>query len=141
MIFGTSSPLQDAAADQRAGMPGRQRQTRRVRVRTPEWGLSTRLLVARQRCSERGTSKRLMVKHSSSPSSRDRAAWIVVFQPAGDLPKLSQALFSLSRQAAASGMPFAIAVRGQPPQDVAQFVVPTALYRRLGSKDGIDGSA
>jgi hypothetical protein len=34
----------NAATDQRAGMPGRQRQTRRVRSRTPECGLSTMLL-------------------------------------------------------------------------------------------------
>ena len=64
-----------AEAIQRFTMPvSRQRQTRRVRMRTPEWGLSITLVVAKQRCSEGGTSSRLMVKHSSSPSLRLAAA-------------------------------------------------------------------
>src|SRR5881227_3501286 len=47
-----------AAATQRAGMPARQRQTRRVRIRTPDCELSIKLVVGRQRCSENGTSNR-----------------------------------------------------------------------------------
>src|ERR1019366_8697429 len=43
---------------------------RQVRMRTPACGLSMMLVVARQRCNEGGTPSRLMVKHSSSPSSR-----------------------------------------------------------------------
>src|SRR5437899_12952221 len=39
-----------------------------------ECGLSTMLLVARQRCRERGMSSRLRVKHSSNPSRSAAAA-------------------------------------------------------------------
>jgi hypothetical protein len=75
-------------------IPGRQRQTRRVRLRTPECGLSTTLLMARQRRSERGTSSRLMVKHSSRRSSSDLAAIRrLVLQPRRDLPELGHAFF------------------------------------------------
>jgi len=52
----------------------RQRQTRRVRMRTPDCGLSIKFVVARQRCREEGMPRRLMVKHSSSPSRRLLAA-------------------------------------------------------------------
>src|SRR6516165_7295580 len=40
----------------------------------PGMWASMRLVVARHRCSEGGTSSRLMVKHSSSPSSKLAAA-------------------------------------------------------------------
>jgi len=63
MIFlNNFSISRNAAADHRAAMPGCQRQTRRVRACTPECGLSTMLLVARHRCSDCGTSSRLIVK-------------------------------------------------------------------------------
>src|SRR5438477_9271613 len=69
------SVASSADAIQRFTMPlSRQRQTLRVRIRTPAWGLSMTLVVAKQRCSEAGTSSRLMVKHSSSPSIKLAAA-------------------------------------------------------------------
>ena len=64
---------EDAA--QRSTMAAsRQRQTRRVRMRTPDCGLSIKFVVARQRCSDGGMPKRLMVKHSSYPSRKLLAA-------------------------------------------------------------------
>ena len=66
MIFlNDFSISKNAAADHRAAMPGCHRQTRRVRSRTPECGLSTILLVAKHRSSDGGTSSRLMVKNSA----------------------------------------------------------------------------
>src|SRR5215472_12627631 len=50
------------------------RQTRRVRRRTPECGFSITFVLARHRCSDGGTSNRLIVKHSSMPSRRLSAA-------------------------------------------------------------------
>ena len=64
-----------ADAIQRFTMPlSRQRQTLRVRIRTPAWGLSMTLVVAKQRCNEAGISSRLIVKHSSGPSIKLAAA-------------------------------------------------------------------
>ena len=69
------SVARKADAIQRLTMPlSRQRQTRSVRMRTPEWELSMMLVVTKQRCSEGGTSSRLMVKHSSNPSRKLAAA-------------------------------------------------------------------
>ena len=69
------SVARKADAIQRFTIPlSRQRQTRRVRIRTPECGLSMMFVLARQRCSEGGTSRRLRVKHSSSPSRKLAAA-------------------------------------------------------------------
>jgi len=49
-----------AEAIQRFTMPvSRKRQTRRVRMRSQKGGLSMTLVVAKQRCSEGGTSSRL----------------------------------------------------------------------------------
>ena len=69
------SVLRKAEAIQRRAIaPFCQFVTRRVRMRTPACGLSMILVVARQRCSEGGKPNRLIVKHSSSPSSRLAAA-------------------------------------------------------------------
>ena len=63
------------AATQRSTMAlSRQRQMRRVRIRTPDCGLSIRLVVARQRSKEAGTPSRSKVKHSSNPSRKLAAA-------------------------------------------------------------------
>ena len=51
-----------------------QRVTRRVLRRTPALGDSTMFVVARQRCSDGGAPRRLMVKHSSMPSRKLTAA-------------------------------------------------------------------
>jgi hypothetical protein len=64
----------EAAAQRWTMAASRQRHTRRVRMRTPDCGLSIKLVVARQRCSDRGMPKRLMVKHSSNPSRKLFAA-------------------------------------------------------------------
>ena len=68
------SVARKAAATHRPGMLARQRQTRRVRIRTPDCELSIKFAVARQRCKEGGTFKRLIVEHSSIPSSKLPAA-------------------------------------------------------------------
>ena len=69
------SVLRKAEAIQRLAIePFCQFVTRRVRMRTPACGLSMIFVVARQRCSEGGKPNRLMVKHSSNPSSRLAAA-------------------------------------------------------------------
>jgi hypothetical protein len=65
-----SAARNDAAAQRSTMAASRQRQTRRVRMRTPDCGLSITLVVARQRCSDEGIPKRLIVKHSSSPKFR-----------------------------------------------------------------------
>lgn len=51
-----------------------QRQTLRVRMRTPACGLSIIFVLAMQRCSDSGKYRRLMVKHSSNRSVRPAAA-------------------------------------------------------------------
>ena len=64
------SVARNEAATQRSTIEAsRQRHTWRVRIRTPDCGLSITLVVARQRCSDGGIPSRLMVKHSSSPSA------------------------------------------------------------------------
>ena len=71
-LFSASS---SEAATQRWTMSAsRQRVTRSVRRRTPALGLSMMLVVAKQRHSDGGTPKRLMVKHSSAPSRNAAAA-------------------------------------------------------------------
>jgi hypothetical protein len=133
------SNSKNAAADQRAGMPGRQRQTRRVRLRTPKWGLSTILLVAKQRCSERGMSSRLMVKRSSSPSSSAAGrVGIVVLQPAGDLAKLGHTVLLIhlpgrAHQRGALGLLLA----PQSPERVAKLVISTPLYWSLSAEHAL----
>src|SRR5712671_3145979 len=67
-----------ADAIQRFTMPlSRQRQTLRVRIRTPAWGLSMTLVVAKQRCSEAGTSSRVRAElefYSSVPITQEHRA-------------------------------------------------------------------
>ena len=75
MLLKRFSVLRNAEAIQRNTiLPFCQWVTRRVWMRTPACGLSMMLVVARQRCSAGGMSSRLMVKHSSRPSSRLAAA-------------------------------------------------------------------
>ena len=65
----------NAAATQRRTIAAfRQRQTRRVRIHTPAWGLSMIWVVARHRCNEGGTPSRFSVKHSFRPSRKLAAA-------------------------------------------------------------------
>src|SRR5438034_1404348 len=60
-----------AEAAQRFTMPpSRQRQTRRVLMRTPDCGLSIIFVVAKQRCKEVRIASRFIVKHLSRPSLR-----------------------------------------------------------------------
>jgi hypothetical protein len=62
------------AIQRKTMLPFGQGVTRRPWMRTPVCGLSMMLVVARQRPSEGGTSRRLMVKHSSRPSTGLEAA-------------------------------------------------------------------
>ena len=63
--------------------PSRQRPTRRVRIRTPEQGLSIRFVLTRQRRRAGGRAKRLTVKISSRPSKRLAAASGCDLKPPG----------------------------------------------------------
>src|ERR1700694_3942701 len=133
----------NAAADQRAGMPGRQRHTRRVRSRTPECGLSTMLLVARQRCRERGISSRLMVKaFLQSFQQCRRSLGIVMLQPTGDLAELGHAILLVhlpSRAHQRRGLSLLLARKS--PEHVAKLVISTPLYRSLGAEHRVNRRA
>src|SRR6516162_7023287 len=62
------------AAQRNAILPSRQRHTRRVRNRTPLYGLSIRLVVTRQRDRLEGTPREETVNISPRPSRKLAAA-------------------------------------------------------------------
>ena len=62
------------ATQRRTILPFFQQLTRRVLIRTPEYGLSMMLVLARHRHNEAGSSRRLIVNVSSRPSSKLAAA-------------------------------------------------------------------
>src|SRR5215472_18690263 len=112
----------------------------RVLRRTPPFGLSIRLVEAKQRCSEGGTSRRLIVKHSSIPSRRLAAAsgcsrsnhWASFSSFA--IP----ALASSFQAARISERVLILLVLRQTLHHVAQLVIATTLHQSLGAKDRID---
>src|SRR6516225_129601 len=138
------SVASSAEAIQRFTMPlSRQRQTRRVRKRTPAWGLSMMLVVARQRCSEGGTSSRLMVKHSSIPSIRLEAAegYPRSSQSASFFKRAMPALASNRQAARMADFHLVLLIFREVVHHVAQFMSSTALHRVLMAKYGVDRRA
>ena len=118
----------------------RQRHTRRVRNLTPACGLSMRLVVARQRCSEAGSPSRLMVKHSSRPSRKLAAAagqsrsnhW-------ANFSSLALPVFGSNRQAARiAARTWSRSGSGNRSRTLPQLVGAAALHRLLGPEHGAD---
>ena len=133
----------EAAAQRWTIAASRQRHTRRVRRRTPDCGLSIKLVVARQRCNDGGMPKRLMVKHSSNPSRKLLAA-------AGDscssqsasLRNRAVPLFSPQFVAGAHGRFYLILLfLRQAVAHVADLVIAETLYRMLRSEDSVNRSS
>ena len=120
-----------AAAQRRTIEASFQRVTRRVLRLTPAFGLSTMLVVARQRCNDGGSPSRLMVKHSSRPSRKLAAA-------SGQSPSYHSASFFKRAWPSLACEPPGRADRRfclilfslrQPLKDIAQLVRAATLHR------------
>lgn len=137
------SVASSAEAIQRFTMPlSRQRQTRRVRKRTPAWGLSMILVVARQRCSEGGTSSRLMVIFLHSFHKAGGGGRVFSLQPVGQFLQTRHAGFGIQPPGRAHGrFHWVLLIFRKVVHHVAQFMSSTPLHRVLIAEYGMDRRA
>src|SRR5436853_577860 len=134
--------MSSAAAAQRSTiLPSRQRQTFRVRRRTPLCGLSMTLVETRQRERLGDKPKRFTVNISAKPSRKLAAAL-------GYSRSSHSACFSIrtmpslggSRKAARrDGFHLLFQLLGQVTHDVLDLVVAATLYGMLRAEHGVNG--